>query len=177
MLGCARFGECSGGNAAMNWGRGLFRIWMLLTVVWIAVIGWLGFERVAERYHPVGHSQTVVFTPSRFLELRSGDGSSKCSAGDPVRHELPTDGMPEAGPMTLLVFCERDGEPSWANQFTRADELVTAVRELVARHDAQEDRDRLTGFATLTAAMALPFGVLLIVMLLRWIVGGFRRAS
>lgn len=157
----------------MNWGRGLFRIWMLLTVAWIAVIGWLGYERVVERYDPVGQSRIVVFSPYPFLELKSGDLSSECPSFDPVRHELRTEGMPEAGPMTLLVFCEREDRPSWANQFTRADELVKAVRVLVEDHDA----DELIVIGSFVASLAVPFGVLAIAMLLRWVVRGFRRTT
>lgn len=162
----------------MNWGRGLFRVWLILTVLWIAGIGWFGNQDIVKRYRPIGLSHTIVFYPQSLLSVESGDKSDTCDT--PVRSEIVANGLPDGAPMSLIVICEPEYDTSWSKQYLATGQVeaaVNVVKEQVELHDQEERMYHLRRIWTLAGAMALPFAILLVVIVLRWVVRGFRRPA
>src|ERR1043166_1178683 len=54
----------------MNWARGLFRLWLVLSILWIGAVAWMERDRLCWAPAPVDRRVDAAFTAGPFVLAR-----------------------------------------------------------------------------------------------------------
>lgn len=149
----------------LNWRRGLFRIWLIVSVVWIGVVVAFAWQAVVEPY--VGTYAFIEGRGETAWEYTSGEASAARRAkGDGSLTEIAVDGAPN-----ITYFTSESGEVL----IERMEKLAPLM---LGFYEAQQTRNRPdTIVGAVLAALVPPIGALILGAALIWALSGFRKQS
>jgi hypothetical protein len=185
----------------INWTRGLFRLWLVASLLWAAPIGWLAWPGNAPQeyarywYYRVAHLEVLkerraneaAATKQRdaaLAEIRTRYDATR------VTHVAPTSRVGTLKDLTLLELKTFDGfEYDRPSQDITQEELEE-VDKVLRTEFPQPESDQLQEFTTLEGRLdwngeraswwaaytfAPPIAVLIVGASLLWALRGFRR--
>lgn len=160
----------------MNIRRGLFRVWLVLSLFWVAVVGWVGMDTITSDRWLKGpepwEKEDVMFLPVRCENARGtppGD-YEKLEAFEPWNRYR---GAVEACYYTEEKF--RANFPEYAD-LSRKDVSTRLYKQIGWEPVYDGDKFAKTKHVA-SIALLPPLALLIIGSMIAWAVSGFRRAS
>ena len=176
--GCGAARGVSGAETGMNWGRGLLRLWLLATVLWLLVIGAFAVEPAqtfwtfwsVERPHLLGPEEIGIKPqgPKPPDDLVLVDPLGVRSSGRWQDSPL-ADPSADADVKRLAVLERKAGNFDEARRLEKLGLQVEAFRR---RESAKNSLLQMTGVAVGPPFAAFIFGATML-----WVIRGFRPSQ
>jgi hypothetical protein len=142
--------ESTTGTYIVNWGRGFFRLWVVVFLLWVVAMAWL-FDPVAIYASPI---RLLYEQAGKKYEIEIPAGRDK----DTIKRNLAE-----------VIAEARSWEPNVAPSGGTPEERAASI---IDSYDFDKPRRELLRF--LMATLLPPIGLLMVGLTLRWIGAGFR---
>jgi len=145
------------GTGKMNWARGFFRVWVLLSCLWVVLVGGLAWEDYPDESSYVARTST------------SGDNALREALTRSYGSTMWEDGNGSASLSMLKSALNVARETGTAADAFVIELAVIQASEKLAEHQMAHLRQRSI------AAVALPASLLALGTFVAWVLNGFRR--
>lgn len=149
----------------VNWHRGLFRVWVILSAIWIALVVAFAWQAVAEPY--VGSFAFIEGRGETAWAYTSPEAAAARRAkSDGAMNEISVQGAP-----FIAYYTSETGD-------ALVDRMKTLAPIMLGFYEAQQAANRPnTILGATTLAFLPPIGALILGAALLWAVSGFRGRS
>ncbi|MBY5555236.1 hypothetical protein HFO39_18590 [Rhizobium leguminosarum] len=156
----------------MNWSRGFFRTWILISILWVITVGLFSYRSIERPYlSSAGYLYDLdTSKPPRRLEEYSTDfheAERRKGAGELVEYEITIDDTPNVITYHFL--------PATIPHEQRIKVIEGYMERATAIQNARMRRARQENIISMIQSMIFPLVILLCIgVAIRWVFLGFR---